>query len=178
MGTITVETRHLTPNACTAAFVRFEFYPIDPLTDGLDPMSGASSRSEVGSRPALAIVVVCLAVISGCGGGGGEATDGTTGTPPDRPNVPPAMYSKTLTWFPPTTRSDGSPLTNLAGFRIHYWGTNPSNAGAHALVINNPSAITWTIDDLSADTWNFAMVTFDSDGHVSRYSNIVSTAVP
>lgn len=38
---------------------------------------------------------------------------------------PGAVQTFTFTLDPPTTNTDGSPLTNLAGFRIFY-GTNPS----------------------------------------------------
>ena len=34
-----------------------------------------------------------------------------------------ATGSATLSWLPPTTNIDGSPLTNLAGYKI-YWGTS------------------------------------------------------
>ncbi len=32
----------------------------------------------------------------------------------------------TLSWTPPTQNTDGSPLTDLAGYRV-YWGTSSGN---------------------------------------------------
>ena len=34
-----------------------------------------------------------------------------------------AVGSATLSWTPPTQNMDGTPLTNLAGYRV-YWGTS------------------------------------------------------
>ncbi len=59
-----------------------------------------------------------------------------------------SMGSATLTWQPPTTRTDGTPLTNLAGYRIRY-GTAPEsysnvltipNGGITSAVVSEPAA--------------------------------------
>jgi len=43
--------------------------------------------------------------------------------------------SATVNWTPPTTNSDGSTLTNLAGYRIHY-GTASNSLTQSAQVTN------------------------------------------
>ena len=62
-----------------------------------------------------------------------------------------ANGSATITWTPPTQNTDGSSLTNLAGYRLYY-GTNSAsltqtvqiaNAGASSYVVENLSPATW-----------------------------------
>ena len=50
-----------------------------------------------------------------------------------------ASGSATLSWTPPTTNTDGSPLTNLAGYRV-YWGPGAGNYTS-SVTLNNPAAV-------------------------------------
>lgn len=87
----------------------------------------------------------------------------------------PATGSATLSWTPPTTRSDGSALTNLAGYHIRY-GTS---AGALGSVIDvpTPGLATYVIDNLSAGTYFFAVSAYDSTGSESNPSSTVSKTI-
>ena len=80
-----------------------------------------------------------------------------------------------LAWIAPTSRVDGSPLQNLAGYRIYY-GTNASGL-LREVQIDNPSAITWTITGLSPGNWYFVVTAVDADGLESAYSNMASKTV-
>ena len=57
-----------------------------------------------------------------------SGASGDNGGAPPPPVVPPASSSRsaTLDWLPPLTKTDGSSLNNLAGYRIYY-GTSPSS---------------------------------------------------
>jgi hypothetical protein len=79
------------------------------------------------------------------------------------------LGSATLTWTPPTERSDGSPLNNLAGFRL-YWGKS-SGGYSQSVTINNPGITTYVIEDLAPGTYYFVATAFDGAGNESRYSN-------
>ncbi len=70
--------------------------------------------------------------------------------------------SAMISWMPPTTNTDGSALTNLAGYRIAY-GTS---ASALNTVANVPTAgvTSYTIDNLSAGTWYFTVTAYTSSG--------------
>ncbi len=46
--------------------------------------------------------------------------------PPTSPPASPATGSATLSWTAPTENTDGSPLTNLAGYHIYYGTTEGS----------------------------------------------------
>ena len=77
--------------------------------------------------------------------------------------------SATLSWQAPTERNDGSPLTNLAGFRL-YWGTS-SGTYTQSVTVNNPGITTYLIEDLSPATYYFSATAFDAAGAESVFSN-------
>src|SRR6266702_2017750 len=61
----------------------------------------------------------------------------------------------TLDWMPPTENSDGSVLTNLAGYTVYY-GTSASNL-TQSVKITNPGLSAYTLSNLSSGTWYFAV---------------------
>lgn len=73
-------------------------------------------------------------------------------------------------------REDGTPLDNLAGFRIYY-GTSHQTLRRTSIEIRNPSAITWTVTNLEPGTWLFAVTAFDQHGLESDLSNIASKTI-
>jgi len=72
-------------------------------------------------------------------------------------------------------RTDGSPLDNLAGYRIYY--DTRQTGFRNRIDLNNPSAITWTVTGLTSGTWYFAMTAIDSQGLESDYTNPVSKTI-
>ena len=83
----------------------------------------------------------------------------------------------TLTWTAPTTRADGSPLTNLAGFRIRY-GTA---IGSYPNVVQVPGAsvTTFLVPNLTGGvTYFFVMSAYDANGIESANTSSVSKAIP
>jgi hypothetical protein len=87
----------------------------------------------------------------------------------------PVAGAATLSWKPPTTNTDGSALTNLAGYRIYY-GTS-TDAMNQAVDIKASSVITYMVDGLSPGTWYFAVTAYTSTGTESARSNIASKTV-
>ena len=94
---------------------------------------------------------------SGSGGGGG----GTTG-------------AVTLRWVAPTTNADGTPLTDLGGFKVYY-GT-ASRSYTH--VIDTGNVTSYSINSLSPGTYYFAVTSYDLSGIESAYSNELSKTIP
>jgi hypothetical protein len=68
----------------------------------------------------------------------------------------------TLNWTAPTRNSDGTTLTNLAGFKVLY-GTSTS-ALTNTKSINDPRATSTSIGSLGAGTWYFTMRSVNSNG--------------
>ena len=79
-----------------------------------------------------------------------------------------ALGNVTLSWAAPTQNADGSPLTDLAGYKIYY-GTS-SGIYDHEISINNPGTTTYVVDNLVPDTYYFAATSFNSTGIESNYS--------
>lgn len=88
---------------------------------------------------------------------------------------PVARGSATLTWTAPTQRTDGSPLTNLAGYKV-YWGQQ-SRSYTQSVEIKNPGVTTYVVDDLARGTYYFATTALSADGLESEYSNEASKTI-
>jgi hypothetical protein len=91
------------------------------------------------------------------------------------PSPSPGTGTATLSWTPPTARSDGSVLTNLAGYRIRY-GTSPGEL-ANVIEITNPGLATYVVENLSPGTYYFAVSAYDGDGEESDPSTPVSKTI-
>ena len=81
----------------------------------------------------------------------------------------------TLSWLAPQDRTDGSPLQNLAGFRVYY-GTQP-DALAEVIHVVNPGATSVVVENLTPGTWYFAMTAVDAQGLESARSSVVSKSI-
>jgi hypothetical protein len=96
----------------------------------------------------------------------------TTATPS---NLPTGPGSATLSWEAPTTTTQGSALTNLAGYRIYY-GIY-SNDLSQTVQVNGVGLQTYLIDNLGQGTWYFAIKAVTSSGVESSLSNVVSKTI-
>ncbi|MDP9008618.1 MAG: fibronectin type III domain-containing protein [Pseudomonadota bacterium] len=86
---------------------------------------------------------------------------------------PPAVAapgSAALSWSAPASNEDGSPITGLAGYHVYY-GTDPSNFGSTVDVVGAASTA-YTVTNLAAGTYYFAVAAYNSDGVESPMSNI------
>lgn len=79
-----------------------------------------------------------------------------------------AAGSVSLSWAAPTHNNDGSVLTDLASFRIHY-GKVPGNY-SEQILIENPGITTYVVENLTPDTYYFAATAINSGGVESDYS--------
>jgi hypothetical protein len=79
--------------------------------------------------------------------------------------------SATLAWDAPTTRVDGTPLTNLAGYKIFYG--RMSGIYDYEIEVNSPGVSTYVVEDLVSGDWYFALAAYDSAGLESDRSNEV-----
>ena len=102
----------------------------------------------------------------------------STVTPPPSslPPVPPSSPagSATLSWTPPTQTTLGTPLINLAGYRIRY-GTTPGLG--QTVTLGNPGLTRYVLSDLAPATWYFELTAYDRDGMESPPTRIASLVV-
>jgi hypothetical protein len=89
--------------------------------------------------------------------------------------VATATGSAMLSWTPPTQNTDGTPLTNLAGYRV-YWGPSQGNY-TNSTTISNPGLSSYVVEQLTPATWYFALTAVNSSGAESSYSNVASKQV-
>jgi hypothetical protein len=109
-----------------------------------------SDGTTTASLPAFSIVVSAA------------SSGGTTG-------------SAALSWTPPTRNTDGSTLTNLAGYRIAY-GTSASSL-SRTVSLANPGLTSYVVDSLAAGTWYFSIRAYTAGGTESAASTTVSKVV-
>jgi hypothetical protein len=88
---------------------------------------------------------------------------------------PPSTGAATLSWTPPTRNTDGSALTNLAGYRIYY-GTS-SGALTRTITINSAGISSYVVTDLAPGTYYFAVTAYNSAGAESDRSSVVSKVI-
>jgi hypothetical protein len=87
-----------------------------------------------------------------------------------------ATGSATLTWVPPLTNSDGSLLTNLAGYRVQYG--RASTSLDQVKDVAGATTLTTTVGGLSSGTWYFAVRAYSAAGSVSDVSNVAQKTIP
>jgi hypothetical protein len=86
-----------------------------------------------------------------------------------------AVGSATLSWHPPTERVDGSPIGQLAGYRVLYGKI--SQHYDRVAEIDNPSITRYVVDSLTPGEWYFAVTAVAADGLESAPSAEVSTNI-
>lgn len=87
----------------------------------------------------------------------------------------PPTGSATLSWNVPTQNTDGSPLTDLAGYRVYY-GTDASSLAQSEDIVGSGTT-SFVVSGLSAGTWYFAISAFNSAGAESNLSNVGSKTI-
>jgi len=88
---------------------------------------------------------------------------------------PAPAGTATLSWLPPTQNVDGTPLTNLAGYRVVY-GQSSTNLTS-SLDIPNPAITTAMIESLASGTWYFAIKAYTTDSIESSLSSLAQKMV-
>jgi hypothetical protein len=84
--------------------------------------------------------------------------------------------SATLSWTPPTQNTDGSSLSNLAGYRIVYGRT--ASSLDQTVQVANAGTSGYTVTGLSSGTWYFRVKAYNSSGAESDVSNAGSKTIP
>ena len=130
----------------------------------------ASDGVSSASLPAFSITVKPdgTTTSGGTGTGTGTGTGSGGGTTSSSGSV-------TVNWTPPTENTNGTVLTNLAGYTIDY-GTSSSNLST-SVTVSNAGLSSYVIDNLPAGTYYFGVKAYTSSGETSTVSNIVSKTI-
>lgn len=185
---ITVETGNRAPTISgspATTIVEGQAYSFTPTASDPD---GDTLSFTITNRPSWATFSTSTGRLSGTPGTGSVGTysniqirvsDGTVeaALPAFSITVQQAANgSATLSWTAPTTRTDGSPLTNLAGYRLRY-GNSAGNY-PNTINITNPGLTSYMVNNLASGTWYFVLAAYDSAGLESSDTNPVSKTIP
>lgn len=79
------------------------------------------------------------------------------------------LGSMSLSWTPPTQNTDGTALTDLAGYKFYYGQS--SGSYSKTIRVDNGSISTYRIENLLPDTYYIVATALNSAGVESLYSN-------
>lgn len=113
--------------------------------------------------------------LAACGTAG--VSPGPTESASGLPGTPAAgTGTANLNWTPVTQNTDGSELTDLAGYNVHY------GISQHALTnvqqVASPGATSAVVSGLGSGTWYFGVAAYTSDGTEGNLSNIRLKTIP
>jgi hypothetical protein len=81
----------------------------------------------------------------------------------------------TLSWQAPTENLDGSALTDLKGYKVHYGAASKSYSDT--IQVANPGLTAYVVQNLPSGKYYFAVTAYNSAGQESSLSPEVSTQV-
>lgn len=81
----------------------------------------------------------------------------------------------TLAWDAPTENADGSTLTDLTGYKIHY-GTK-TQTYTNTITVSNPGVTNHVVQNLANGTYFFAVTAYNATGGESAYSTEFATTL-
>ncbi|HET9448615.1 MAG TPA: putative Ig domain-containing protein [Steroidobacteraceae bacterium] len=84
--------------------------------------------------------------------------------------------SATLSWTPPTQNTNGTTLTNLAGYRILY-GTSATSL-TRTIQVANAGVSRYVVENLAPGGWYFSVRAYTTTGAESAGSNTAYKTVP
>lgn len=131
-------------------------------------------------KAVLGLAVMAL-ILAGCGGAGSSGSSASASSPStpvasgSGSGTPPTTGNATLRWTAPTTNSDGTPLTDLAGYYIYYGSSD--GAFTHTVNVTSPATVSYVVTNLSSGTWYFAISAYTNTGLVSPQSNVGSKTI-
>jgi hypothetical protein len=84
--------------------------------------------------------------------------------------VATATGAASLSWLPPTENDDGTPLTDLAGYKI-YWGVSVGDY-PNVVEIKEAGLTRYLVEQLTPAKWFFVVTAVNSGGVESEVSNL------
>jgi hypothetical protein len=164
-----------------------QFYSFTPTVVA---SAGSSLTYAVANRPAWAQFSAATGALSGTPPTGSVATDANIVVSVSngaqsaalrafnisvQPAAPVVAGTASLSWSRPTQNTDGSPLSNLAGYVIRY-GTS-TTALNNTMSVASTSATGVEITNLSAGNWQFQVAAINTANVESQFSAIVGKTI-
>lgn len=125
--------------------------------------------------------LICTALVA-CGGSGSSSVAGSAAsvnplTSSVASTASSTNKSVTLSWSPPTHNSDGSSITNLAGYTLHYGTASQDYTGS--IEITSPTQTSYILSNngFPPGTYYFAISAYNAQQVSSSLSGEVSVTV-
>jgi len=122
-------------------------------------LTGTPSNAQAGAYPNIAISV---------GGGGATASLAVFA-------ITVTTGSATLSWTAPTLNTNGTTLTDLAGYTIYYGSS--ANSLTETVQVADPSATSHVVGNLVSGTYYFSIAAYGTNGLQSSEASPVSKTV-
>lgn len=126
----------------------------------------ASDGSATAALPQFDITVSAQSAWTGGGSSGGGSSGSSGGS-----GGSTSSSDASLSWTAPTANTDGTPLTDLSGYRIYYG--NAPDALTQQVTISNADTTQYVVSNLSPGAWYFAVKAYNSADAESDLSPVV-----
>jgi hypothetical protein len=120
------------------------------------------------TRLQMATLIVMALALGGC------KMDSGTGSTSSAPQNA-SMGTATLMWVAPAANTNGSPLTDLAGYHIRY-GTSPDSL-TRVIDLAGSGATEFEVSGLTPGTYYFSVSAYTSMGTESAESDVESKRI-
>jgi hypothetical protein len=117
-------------------------------------------RSSYDKFAILFILLTIISLIYGCGGSSSKSNESSA------PSIENSG-SVSLSWQAPTKNEDGTPVTDLSGYKVLY-GTS-SKMYTHQIDVGNVTSV--NISNLAPGVYYFALIAYDESGNESDPSS-------
>ena len=134
-----------------------------------------ASTGALTGTPAAANEGTTAGITISASNGSSTASIGPFAIAVNAPPAGPATGSATLSWTVPTENTNGTPLTNLAGYHIYY-GTS-AGAWTTTITVLEATETSYVVSGLAPGTYYFAIVAFNTAGEDSPQSNVGSKTI-
>jgi hypothetical protein len=136
-------------------------------------VDASASPSVTGSSPAA--VVANSAVVSATASTPVSAPVASSSSSSSSSASTSSTQAVTLSWSAPTENTNGTALTNLAGYVIYY-GTS-ATAMTQQINVNTVGMLVYQIPDLAPGNWYFQIMSVNSAGVQSSASATVTMSI-
>jgi Fibronectin type III domain len=137
----------------------------------------------------LSTLLSAALLLTGCGDDVGVSPASATSTATATSAAPPATSaptspappaspktgSATLSWTAPTENTNGTPVTDLAGYHIYYGTTE--GAWTSTITVLEATETSYVVSGLAPGTYYFTVVAFNTAGDDSPESNVASKTI-
>ena len=169
-----------TPSTSVAAGVSYTFHPVATDPDGL------ALTFSIQNKPPWALFDAATGVLSGTPGAANagmysqisiSVSDGAKSAllAPFSIEVAQSESLVTVSWTSPTLNTNGTAVTDLAGYHIYY-GPTPTQLN-QVVDVAGADVTTFVLSNISPGTWYFAVAAYNSEKVESNLSAVLPIAI-